>query len=40
MNFYFMNTKKDIFVTKKDKEDFENNDTCRFCEKNFESKKN
>ena len=32
MVFYFKNTKKDIIMTQKDKEDFENNNICRFCE--------
>ena len=35
MNFWFKNTKKDIIMTQEDKEGFENNDICRFCEKNF-----
>ena len=39
MNFYFKNTKKEIIMTKEDKEDFENNNICRFCEKNIESDK-
>ena len=33
MAFYFKNTKKDIIMTEKDEEDFENNIICRFCEK-------
>ena len=33
MNFYFKNTKEDIFMTPEDKEDFDNNYICRFCEK-------
>ena len=39
MAFYFKNTKKDIIMTQEDKEDFKNNNTCRFCEKNIESDK-
>ena len=37
--FYFKNTKKDIIMTKENEEDFKNNITCRFCEKNFVSDK-
>ena len=33
MAFYFKNTKKDIIMTQEDKEDFDNNTVCRFCEK-------
>ena len=33
MGFYFKNTKKDIIMTEKNKEDFENNNICRYCEK-------
>ena len=33
MTFYLKNTKEDIIMTKEDKEDFENNNICRFCEK-------
>ena len=33
MNFWFKNTNKDIIITKEDKEDFENNNICRFCVK-------
>ena len=33
MAFYFKNTKKDIIMTQEDKEDFDNNNICRFCEK-------
>ena len=33
MNFWFKNTKKDIIMTQEFKEDFENNNICRFCEK-------
>ena len=39
MAFYFKNTKKDVILTQEDKEDFENNNICRFCEKNIESGK-
>ena len=34
MNFYFKNTKKDIIMTKKDK-DFKNKIFFRFCEKKY-----
>ena len=33
MTFYFKNTKKDIIMTEEDKEDFRNDNNCRFCEK-------
>ena len=33
MAFYFENTKKDINMTPEDMEDFDNNNICRFCEK-------
>ena len=33
MTFYFKNTEKDIIMTQKDNEGFENNNICRFCEK-------
>ena len=36
MNFWFKNTKKDIIMTQKDKQDFENNNICRYCEKYIE----
>ena len=39
MAFYFKENKKDIIMTKEDIEDFENNNICRFCEKNIESDK-
>ena len=39
MAFYFKNTKKDIIMKQKDKEDFENNNICRFCEKEILSEK-
>ena len=32
MSFHFKITKKDIIMTQEDKEDSENNNTCRFCE--------
>ena len=31
MTSYFKNTKKDIIMTQEDKEDFDNNNICRFC---------
>ena len=37
MAFYFKNTIKDIVMTDKDEEDYENNNVCRFCEKFNES---
>ena len=39
MAFYFKNTKKDIIMTQKDKEDFNNYYYCRFCEKEILSDK-
>ena len=39
MAFYFKKTKKDTIMTEKDKEHYENNNICRFCETNIESKK-
>ena len=33
MAFYFKNTNKDIIMTQEDEEDYENNNICRFCEK-------
>ena len=39
MAFYFKNTKEDIIMTQEDKEDFENNNNCRFCEKELLSDK-
>ena len=33
MAFYFKNTKKDIIMTQENMEDFENNNICRFSEK-------
>ena len=35
MKFWFKNTKKNIVMTKIDKENFENNNVCHFCEKEF-----
>ena len=37
--FYFKNTNNDIIMTKEDEEDFENNNICRFCEKEISSDK-
>ena len=39
MNFWFRNTKKDIIITEEDKQDFENNNICRYCEKYIETDK-
>ena len=39
MSFYFRNTKKDIIVTQEKRQDYENNDICRFCEKKIECDK-
>ena len=39
MAFYFKHTKKHIIITQEDKEDFDNNNTCRFCEKEIRSDK-
>ena len=39
MAFYFKNTKKDIIMTQKNMVDFENNNICRFCEKEIISEK-
>ena len=33
MGFYFKNTNKDIIMTEENKENFENNNVCRYCEK-------
>ena len=33
MAFYFKNIKNDTIMKQKNKEDFENNNICRFCEK-------
>ena len=37
--FYFKNTKKNMIMTQEDKEDFDNNNACRFCEKEILSAK-
>ena len=37
--FFFRNTKKDIIMKQEDKEDFDNNNICRFCEKEILSDK-
>ena len=39
MNFWFKNTLKDLNMTEGDKQDFKNNNICRFCEKFIESNK-
>ena len=39
MNFWFKNTKKDIIMIEEDKQDFENDGICRYCEKYIESDK-
>ena len=39
MNFWFKNTKKDIIKREEDKQDFENNNVCRYYEKYIESNK-
>ena len=39
MAFFFKKTNKDMIMTKKDNEDYRNNDICPFCEKNIESDK-
>ena len=39
MAFYFKNTNKDIIMTEQDEEDFDNNNICRFCEKEIISDK-
>ena len=39
MAFYFKNTKKDNILTQADKEDFDNNNICRFCEEEIFSDK-
>ena len=38
-SFYFHNTKNDTIVTQKDKEDFENDNICQFCQKHKDSDK-
>ena len=39
MNFFFKNTMKDIIMTEEDEEDLDNNNICRFCEKEILSAK-
>ena len=39
MNFWFKDTKLDINMTEEDKQDFENINICRFCEKYIETDK-
>ena len=39
MAFHFKNTNKDIIMTQKDEEDYQNKNICRFCEKDIESGK-
>ncbi len=39
MVFYFKNTNKDNIMTQEDGEDYQNNNICRFCEKDIESDK-
>ena len=39
MNFWFKNTNNDIIMTEENKQDFENNDICRYCEKFIEINK-
>ena len=39
MNFWFKNTKIDINMTEEDKQNFENNSICRYCEKYIETDK-
>ena len=39
MALYFKNTKKNIVMTEDDEDDFENNNICRFCEKEILSDK-
>ena len=39
MAFYFKNTNKDIIMTQEDEEDYKNDNTCRFCEKEILSDK-
>ena len=39
MNFWFNNTNKDIIMTEEGKQDFENDNICRFCEKYIETDK-
>ena len=39
MAFYFKNTNKDIIMTQENQEDYKNNNTCQFCEKEILSDK-
>ena len=39
MNFWFKNTSEDIIMTEEDKQDFENDNICRYCEKYIETNK-
>ena len=39
MNFWFKNTNEDIITTEEDKQDFENDNICRYCEKYIETDK-
>ena len=39
MNFWFKNTNKDIIMTEENKQDFENDNICRYCEKYIETDK-
>ena len=36
MNFWFKNTNNDIIMTEENKQDFENDNICRYCEKYIE----
>ena len=38
--FSFKKTKKDVVMKEENEEDFQKNNICRFCEKNFNSDKN
>ena len=39
IHFWFKDTKKDIIMTEEDKQDFENNNICRYCKKYIETDK-
>ena len=39
MNFWFKNTNEDINMTEENKQDFENDNICRYCEKYIETDK-
>ena len=39
MNFWFKNTNNDIIMTEENKQDFENDNICRYCEKYIEINK-